>query len=240
MKRVFINQTGDSNKFWVIEQFDNTYVVTWGKIGTEGRKTEKSFADNVSCRNEIDKLIKEKLKKDYQEVSELKQVPEKINQQSQLMSEELFWEIISLFNWKKVEDGDAVLKPAIKRLASMKIEDIYKFEDILAEKLFLLDGIDYASNIGESSYKNNGEHFSVDYFLYVRCCVVANGKDYFYYILSNPTEMPKDLDFEPLLYLANEAYSKKTKTEDYDYQPKFDYETFSNIEGWKSKDKFIK
>lgn len=117
----------------------------------------------------------------------------------------------------------------------MTVEDIYKFADILAEKLYMLDGITYASNIGEDSYKGKNEHFSVDYFLYVRCCVVANGKDYFNYVISNPDQMPKNGDFEPLLYLPMETFNKKTKTEDYDYITKFDYETFSNVDGWKDK-----
>jgi len=52
--------------------------------------------------------------------------------------------------------------------------------------------------------------------------------------------MPKDMDFEALLYLPDEAYNKKTKTEDYDYQTKFDYETYSNKEGWNSsQDTFL-
>ena len=46
--------------------------------------------------------------------------------------------------------------------------------------------------------------------------------------------MPKDMDFEPLLYLPEAAYKYKTKTEDYDHEAKFDFETFSNVAGWTS------
>jgi len=45
--------------------------------------------------------------------------------------------------------------------------------------LFLLDTKENAENIGEFSFKNEGEHFSIDYFLYVRYCVIANGKKLF-------------------------------------------------------------
>lgn len=38
------------------------------------------------------------------------------------------------------------MRPAVKRLASMTVDDIYKFDEILAEKLYMLDGIAYASN----------------------------------------------------------------------------------------------
>src|SRR5688500_17473192 len=151
------------------------------------------------------------------------------------MNEDIFWEIISVFNWKKTGDDDAVLRPALKRLVSMTVDDIQLFAEILAEKLHRLDGIEYASNIGKQSYQDDDKFFSVDYFLYVRCCVVANGKDYYYSVLKNPTDMPKELDFEPLLYLADEAYNKKMKTEDEILETELSFETFSNKDGWKRK-----
>lgn len=245
MKRQFVNQTGDSSKFWTIEQMDNYYMVTWGKIGTQGRTNAKSFNDSDECVKEVEKLIREKTNKGYQEVIDLTQLQDKPIQDYKPMDEEVFWEIIMSFNWDKTGDDDAVLRPAVKRLSSMTVEDIYKFADILSEKLYMLDGVNYATNIGEESYKGEGQHFSVDYFLYVRCCVVANGKKYFDIVLANPTQMPKEMDFEALLYLPMESYNKKTKTEDYDYTPKFNYETFSNVDGWnpnekKSKWKFWK
>lgn len=232
MKQSFINQTRDSNKYWTIEQSGNIFTTNWGKIGTKGRTITKEFNNNSECESEIIKLINEKLNKGYIEVSSLEQLSNKVISEYKPMDEEEFWKIISSFNWNKTGDDDAVLKPALKKLASMTIEDIYTFADILSEKLYLLDGIEYASNIGEYSYKNQTEHFSVDYFLYVRCCVVANGKDYFNQVLGNPTEMPEEMDFESLLYLPDEAYNKKTKTEEYDYQSKFNFETFSNKNGW--------
>jgi predicted DNA-binding WGR domain protein len=213
MKQYFINQKDDSNKFWTIEQVQNSYKVQWGKIGTEGRTNSKEFVDEEECKSEIAKLVKEKLSKGYSIVDSLEKITDKPKQEYKPMDED-------------------VLKPAINKLVKMTIDDIYKFAEILAEKLYSLDGIEYAKNIGEFSYKNETTHFSNDYFLYVRCCVVANGKDFFYQVLQNPTSMPKDMDFEALLYLPDEAYNKKTKTEDYHYQTKFSFETYSNKEGW--------
>lgn len=232
MKRFFINQGGDSNKFWTIEQAGHAYTVHWGKIGAAARSNTKEFASVLECATEMQKLIGEKLKRGYSEVAALEAVVDKPQKLYAPMSEAVFWEIISLFNWKKTGDDAAVLRPAVNYLAQLEIEDIYKFADILSEKLYLLDGIAYASNIGEESYINENEPFSVDYFLYVRCCVVANGKDFFSDVLKNPEEMPEEMDFEALLYLPEEAYTKKTKMEDYGYQPKFDFETFSNKDGW--------
>lgn len=232
MKQLFINQTGDSNKFWTIEQSENIFIATWGKIGAKGRTITKEFNNDSACKSEITKLINEKVNKGYLEVSSLEQIPDKVIPEYKPMDEEGFWKIISSFNWNKTGDDEAVMKPALKKLVSITVEDIYTFADILSEKLYLLDGIEYASNIGEDSYRNETVHFSADYFLYVRCCVVANGKDYFNQVLKNPAEMPEEMDFESLLYLPDEAYNIKTKTDEYDYQTKFNFETFSNKNGW--------
>ncbi len=235
MKRLFINQSGDSNKFWTIEQIENSYTVTWGKIGTEGRSNEKSFSTVEECSKEVEKLVKEKLNKDYQETDDNANIPDKPILEYRPINEDIFWEIISSFNWKKLGDDDAVLRPALKRLVSMTVEDIQQFAEILAEKLYNLDGLVYASNIGPDSYKGEDEFFSTDYFLYVRCCVVANGKDYYESILADPTQMPKEMDFEPLLYFADEAYNKKMKTEEEYLDTKLSFETYSNIDAWKVK-----
>jgi predicted DNA-binding WGR domain protein len=235
MKRIFINQSGDSNKFWTIEQNQNSYTVTWGKIGTDGRSNDKSFSTVDECSKEIEKLIREKLNKDYQETNDKANIPDKQILEYKPMNEDIFWEIISSFNWKKTGDDDAVLRPALKRLVSMAVDDIQQFAEILAEKLYNLDGLVYASNIGPDSYKSEDEFFSNDYFLYVRCCVVANGKEYYESVLADPTQMPKEMDFEALLYLADEAYNKKMKTEDENLDTKLSFETFSNIEAWKTK-----
>ncbi len=147
------------------------------------------------------------------------------------MNETKFWETISLLDWTQVGKDDAILKPSVDALAEMPIDHIYQFEEILAEKLYNLDGEPYARNMGEYSYKGEDKHFSVDLFLYARCYVVAKGKDYYEKVLADPEKMPRDLEFEAILYLAKEVYEKKTGQE-FNYIPKHDYETFNNEEGW--------
>lgn len=44
--------------------------------------------------------------------------------------------------------------------------------------------------------------------------------------------MPKDIEFESLLSVAREAYEQKND-EEFDYMPKFDYETYSNKGKWR-------
>ena len=105
--------------------------------------------------------------------------------------------------------------------------------DLLSEKLFALDGSAFAKEIGEDSWSENG-FFSVDNFLYARGCAVANGADFYEKALKSPAEMPKDLTFEAILYIASTAFERKTGRK-WDYAPAFPIETFSNAAGWKNR-----
>lgn len=146
-----------------------------------------------------------------------------------LLDEDLFWEIISLLDWSKKKD-DAILSPAVNYLATMPVHYIYLFQDMLSEKLYHLDTKEIASHIGEDAWKEN-EYFSVDQFLYARCCVVANGKTAYNSVIKNAKNMPKDLTFEPILSLAAKAFQLKTN-QLFKYFPTYNYETYSNQKGW--------
>lgn len=148
------------------------------------------------------------------------------------MDEEQFWAIIDLLDWKS-RDSDKILAPAVSALSQFSKADIADFHDILAQKLYALDGRRFAEQLGSNRYSASGDkHFSVDGFLYARCCVVANGRDFYEKVLQDPTKMPKEFTFESLLYLPHEAYKLKTGRADYDHIPEVWYETFSNPEGW--------
>lgn len=56
---------GTSNKFWDIQLSGSSFTTTWGKIGTAGEATTKSFPSDDKARQEYDKLIAEKVKKGY-------------------------------------------------------------------------------------------------------------------------------------------------------------------------------
>lgn len=140
-------------------------------------------------------------------------------------SEARFWAVISLLNWSKTGDDEAVLNPSIAHLAEQPIAHIYQFQDWLAQKLFELDTRNHAEAMGS-------EHFSADSFLYARCCVVANGQTAFEAIKNDPSKMP-NLDFEALLFLAETAFELKTGRP-FNYQPTHSIETASNENGWKN------
>ncbi len=152
-------------------------------------------------------------------------------QNGERLTEAGFWSILDSLDWES-EGDDAVLAPAVQRLAAMPVSHIYQFQDKLAAKLYALDTRAHAQHIGSASWTSPEKPFSVDEFLYVRCCVVANGKDAYEAALHDPTQMPEDMDFEPLLYLASDAYALKFG-KPFDYLPTLSFETFSNETGWK-------
>ncbi|OZG72411.1 hypothetical protein BTA51_14870 [Hahella sp. CCB-MM4] len=147
------------------------------------------------------------------------------------MNENEFWSIIGMLNWEESGDDEAVVEPVVDLLSQKSDEEIFQFEEILAQKLHALDTKAHAKEIGEDAYVNEKKYFSVDSFLYSRCVVVANGKELFQHILENPKEFPKDMEFEAILYVAQEAYEQKNDKE-WEYVSPTDYETYKNISGW--------
>ena len=145
------------------------------------------------------------------------------------MDDDAFWTIIAKLKWKK--DGEPSLGPAVKALAELPAPDIAAFDDLLAAKLFALDGEVFAREIGTEAFRRRGEYFAGEAFLFARCLVVAKGRAFYDSVLADPKQMPKDAGLEPLLELATLAYETKTG-EDYAHVPTPDCETFANESGW--------
>lgn len=70
MIQYFEFQEDASSKFWEIALDNNVVKTRYGKIGTDGKSTEKEFSDAAAAAKEYDKLVKEKTKKGYQEVTQ--------------------------------------------------------------------------------------------------------------------------------------------------------------------------
>jgi predicted DNA-binding WGR domain protein len=66
---------GSSSKFWSPELQGNTFIVTYGRIGTAGQRKEKEFPDEESARREYEKKVAEKLREGYREVTEGGEAP---------------------------------------------------------------------------------------------------------------------------------------------------------------------
>ena len=148
-------------------------------------------------------------------------------QKQELFSEAEFWQIMAALDWSKTTATD-IIAPAVNKLAGMPVVNIYLFADKLAQKLYQLD-----TKAHGAAYLANEEdgYLSVDDFLYVRCAVVAEGKDYFDHILKTPVELSNEISFEPLLNLADDAYTLKTG-KSFDYHAPLSYETYSNKAAW--------
>ncbi|MDP6460957.1 MAG: DUF4240 domain-containing protein [Gemmatimonadota bacterium] len=149
------------------------------------------------------------------------------------MDEDRFWSVIALFDWKKTGDDDAVLAPAQAALVAREAEAICAFQEILAQKLHALDTRDHcrACYEGELDPDDGDAYISADDFLYHRCAVVANGRDYYDGVLATPATMPRGLWFESILHLASGAFEEKTG-EYFEYHESVSYESFQNERGW--------
>lgn len=143
-----------------------------------------------------------------------------------VMNEDRFWEIISMLDWSKEGNNDGVIEPAIRQLSAIPEAAILSFHDLLSEKLYLLDGRDYA----EHSVAEAG-HISSDLFLYARCAVLANGRAFFEQVLEDPAAFPKDLYFEAIMDIPRHAWLRKTGSS-FDHLPMYNYETGFNPNGW--------
>ncbi len=147
------------------------------------------------------------------------------------LSENDFWQLLNLLDWQEQGNDAAVIAPVVEELSKRDIQDIFQFAEILADKLYLLDGEEYAKEIGTDAYLGNKGIFAKNWFLYVRCCAVANGHDYYSSVLVDPKRIPKDTEFQALLTIAPQAYKIKTGKR-FNYITQHNYETFSNKSLW--------
>lgn len=131
-------------------------------------------------------------------------------------------------------DDEDAMRPLVAELASCPVEDILGFEERLADYLYQLDGEDYAREIGVGAYGDAEQHFSIDRFLHARCCVVARGRNFYMQVRRQPSRMPKDSAFEPLLSAAPDAFQARTG-EPWAHVSHRSYETFSNRAGWTAR-----
>ena len=126
------------------------------------------------------------------------------------MDEVTFWSLIDRFDWSKEEDDD-IIEPAVMALALLPDSQIADFQQILARKLYALDGRAWARESGELIWFGEPDRVAVDGFLYARCLVVANGREFYEAVLADPTTMPKDV-FE-LMQLYPQASQRRPSVE---------------------------
>ena len=145
------------------------------------------------------------------------------------MNEKEFWKILDKLDWNNEGDDDLVLKQVIKYLSKLKDEEIFAFHEIMSKLLFNIDGKAWAKDI----YKDFS-NYSDDDFLYTRCVAIVNGEKYYNSIKNRKKKLNQDLEFESILYVPEEAWNLKHKDDlnEYEYIPKYNYESRSNIDLW--------
>jgi len=142
-----------------------------------------------------------------------------------------FWEIIDVINQDALEecDDEEAVEPIVSALAANSENKIDQFQEHLSQVLYAIDGQKWIDEAGESSESGDG-------FLYLRCYVVAKGKEFYSKVLNKPSLMPKSSDqwAESLLYVASQAWAELTGNdeEDYDRESSVSYESFSNSAQW--------
>ncbi len=228
MRLELILPSDPSTAYWTIELIGTTTVAMQGHGGARPRATRKHFDTVEDAQRAIDKQVASKRRKGY--VDGEAPAHEEPEWSVTSMSESVFWQLIGRLEWEHTGDDEAVVEPVVSALATMSDADIFRFEDFLAEKLHTLDTEAHAREAGENSW-GSGDYFSADFFLYTRCCVVANGRTHFERVLATPARMPEDMEFEALLNVASAAYERKTG-EDFPHSAAVDYETFANEAGW--------
>ena len=129
-----------------------------------------------------------------------------------------FWKIMELCDWSFEGNDDKVLAPVIEFLSNKDDDFIFNFDDTLYSLLHEL----YTEKLLEQ-YKEKSSYVSDDDFLYSRCVALINGKKYFDGIKKGIINFPADMEFESLLYVAQNAWAKKHNTEsnEYPHIPKY-------------------
>jgi len=150
------------------------------------------------------------------------------------MDDDAFWGLLDKLDWRHEGEDERVVAPVIRALKKLPLEEIESFENILAHKLYALDGRAWAREIG-SGWRGGLHPISGDEFLYARCVAIVNGRDFYEAVLADPRQMPKDMEFEYILSVASEAWEAKTGTE-FDPDTDVSYETWSNEAGWPPAD----
>jgi hypothetical protein len=141
---------------------------------------------------------------------------------------EVFWADVARLDWT-VADPELVIEPLIANLARRDRVEIESFEAALTWFLFQLDGERFAREIGSGAYGT--EYFSPDHFLDARCAAVARGQEVYSEILATPSKMPKDAEFEALLWVAERAWLRRFSSLEGFSTNKAIF-TFSNRDGW--------
>jgi hypothetical protein len=134
------------------------------------------------------------------------------------MEHAAFWEIIQTTNDSAQRDQEIQINLIRDALLQLPPEEIYDFDRILLH----YHAVSFRSDLWAAAYIINGG-CSDDAFEYFRLWLIAQGQKVFEAALQNPESLVEillmpplvntpypELDFEPLFYVAGNAYQSKT------------------------------
>lgn len=136
------------------------------------------------------------------------------------MERDDFWGLIQTLG-PRARDADFVR--LTDALASRDADDILGFEDLLTE---LLHALDTPAHAAAARARN-------DWFLYVRCAVVAAGRRAYEEVVAEPARLKRFARREAqlLLTVASQAYERSTGML-WEHETRFSYESGSNADAW--------
>lgn len=129
------------------------------------------------------------------------------------MTIERFWEIIEQAG-QDIEEPDEQANNVTKILVTLEPEEIISFD----RHFDSLHSAAYRWDVWAVAYIVNGG-CSDDGFVYFRCWLIAQGKDFYEAVLRDPVKVAErveddeDVELEMLLYSASDAYKEKTGQE---------------------------
>ena len=125
------------------------------------------------------------------------------------MPEEIFWQLIEESKLKNKSNFKAQVRYLAIRLSKLDNEEIVGFEKTFREEI--IRSWDY--NVKSLYQIIHGDYLSADGFLYFRCYLLSNGKDFYRSAANNPDKLAYKIednyDGELMLYVADEAFELK-------------------------------
>ena len=235
MRQQLFFQDATSNKFWTAEADGTNQIISFGAVGTQGRRSEKQFASAEACLTDTEKLIQQKIKKGYRKLAENEVIPEKQVSSPDEVGQQFFWRSIEKSNKKQnanwseydIEEHIENLMELLSKSGKQKLIQFEKQLQIYLQQLYTAE-IAELSIILECDFKHENEtiifdhSLSEDGFIYFRCWLLLKGQEFF-------TEISQDINAlvsgkygfnigdtwgEGLLYVADEAYSVNHDNED--------------------------
>lgn len=182
------------------------FIVSYGKVGTNGSVNTKEFPSEEHCYKEANKLIQSKFNKGYREAGE----EDIVNGSG--MTETEFWKLIAMAH-RKGDDLEEQLEWLIGQLSKKSVDDIIRF-DVLFNRNYTKS---YTSDLWAAAYiiMSGCSDDSFDYF---RAWLLFLGKAPYEEAIRNPESMIPYLsklheevpEFEEFLSCACLAFEEKT------------------------------